>query len=311
MYWVFHKVDFEVILEEIKKSSILFVVLALIAGVLSHLARALRWNLLLKPMGYKASVANSFHAVILGYLVNLGTARLGEITRPAVLSKLEGIPFNKLVGTIVTERIIDLIITLLITVSIIAIQFDKIKEFLTDTLNKFDSSSIVVFSLLGIAMLLGILAIRYRKRLYDLPILNRFKSFIEGMVEGLMSIFKMEQRGLFIFYSLFIWLMYLMMPYFILYALPGTSSLGMGAAITVLFFGTAAMIIPVPGGIGPFEILVPAALALYGIAEQTAKAYALLTHSIQILVVVGVGIISIIYFVVKQRKIKNELATDN
>jgi uncharacterized protein (TIRG00374 family) len=292
-------------LEIIKTADVKFVALALFCGVLSHLARALRWNLLLKPMGYKATIAGSFHSVIIGYLLNTVGGRLGEVARPAMLSKLEKIPFNKLVGTIVTERIIDMLITLLIAISIFFLQFNTIKDLI---LGDGDGSyKTIIFIGVLIAGIIGLVVFyKLRHKIYQLAIFKKFKNFIEGVFEGIKSIFSMDQKGLFIFYSLFIWAMYFCMPYFILFALEGTAHLGLSAGLTVLFFGTAAMIVPTPGGIGTFEIAVPAALALYGIGKTVGDAYTILTHSLQIIIILAIGIISVIYYVVKSQQLKKK-----
>lgn len=298
--------------EEIQKANWFWIGVSLVCGVLSHLARALRWNLLLGPMGYRASSWASFHAVILGYLVNLVLPRVGEITRPAVLSKIEGIPFNKLVGTVVVERVVDLLITLLIAISIFFIQFSIIQEFVTDLFADSGQNQFIWYVIAGILLLLSTyLVYRKRKWFYQLPIINKFQSFIEGLLDGMKTVFSLNRKGLFIFYSLFIWLMYFFMPFFIFYALEGTSHLGVSAGLTVLLFGTAAMIIPIPGGVGTFEYLVPAALALYGIANNIATSYAIITHAIQFLVIIGVGAFSIIYFIWKNQQIKKNVETEN
>ena len=305
--------DPEKIWETVKTADIKWILLAIICGVLSHLARALRWNILLQPLGYKASVANSFHAVIIGYLVNMGVPRAGEIARPAVLSKLEKIPFNKLVGTVVVERVVDLIFTLIIGVAIFFIQFNVIADFFTTAFQDVDSTKILIYGIVGVAFLgLGLFAYMKRDFIYRLPIINKLKSFIEGLLDGVKTIFKLKQNGLFLFYSLFIWVMYFLMSYFIFFALEGTSHLGLSAGLTVLLFGTAAMIVPIPGGLGTYELMVPAGLTLYAIGDVVGDSFAILTHSLQILLIFVIGIYSVLYFVIKSNRIKkNDLESTN
>ena len=304
--------DLSKVWEEIKGADLKWIVVSMICGILSHLARALRWNLLLEPMGYKATAAGSFHAVILGYLVNMGLPRVGEITRPAVLSKLEGIPFNKLVGTVVVERVVDLLITLLIAIAIFLLQFDLISDFVSSLFQDAEVGSFQLYGfILAAVLVFGIVLYRKREWFYTLPIIGKLKSFIEGLLDGVKTIFNLKRKGLFIFYSLFIWVMYFFMPFFIFYAFSGTAHLGFGAGLTVLLFGTAAMIVPIPGGVGTFEFMVPAALAIYGIAPLLADSYTLVTHAIQFIVIIGVGIVSIIYFVLKPRKLKKDVAKHN
>lgn len=301
----YYAVGSEPIGDEIKNANLFWIGVSMVCGILSHLARALRWNLLLEPMGYRASPWASFHAVILGYLVNMVLPRVGEITRPAVLSKVENIPFNKLVGTVVVERVVDLLFTLLIAIAIFFIQFQIIADFFSSLFTSFNTQNAIIYGLAAIVFLVG-LFILYKKRhwFYNLPIIGKFQSFIEGLLDGMKTVFSLRQKGLFVFYSLFIWVMYFFMPFFVFYALEGTAHLGASAGLTVLLFGTAAMIVPIPGGVGTFEFMVPAALALYGIAPLIAKSYAIITHAIQFMVIMGVGAFSIIYFIVKNQQIK-------
>lgn len=304
-YWAISKVGIEQLVSDIKDANYQWIALAMVCGVLSHLGRSLRWNLLLEPMGYKASEAASFHAVIIGYLVNMVAPRVGEVTRPAVLSRAEDIPFNKLVGTVVVERIVDLLITILIAVVIFFVQFHFISDFVQELMAGSSTQQLLLYGLVVLAVLtVFILAIVYRRFIYRLPIISRFKEFLEGVVQGIQTILSLKRKGLFIFYSLFIWVMYFMMPFLVFFALEGTAHLGVSAGLTVLLFGTFAMIVPVPGGLGTFEVIVPAALALYGIAEGVGETYAVLTHAVQVLLILVVGLFSVLYFAIKTRKKK-------
>lgn len=308
-YWALGNEDTSSIWEEIRNADVKWIALSLLCGALSHLARALRWNLLLEPLGYKASTSASFHAVILGYLVNMALPRVGEVTRPAVLSKIEKIPFNKLVGTVVVERVVDLIITLIIAIAIFFIQIEIISDFVTSTYAGIQGSSAILYGgIFAVLLIGGYIAYKKREWFYALPIIGKLKSFIEGLLDGMKTIFSLRQKGLFLFYSVFIWVMYFCMPFFVFYALDGTSHLGVSAGLTVLLFGTAAMIVPVPGGVGTFELMVPAALKLYGVGALVASSYTLITHALQFIVILGIGMWSVIYVVVKTQKMKkNEL----
>lgn len=302
-YYAIGSQDTSSIWLEIRNANKKWILIAIVCGILSHLARALRWNLLLEPLGYSASVAASFHAVILGYLVNMALPRVGEVTRPAVLSRLENIPFNKLMGTVVIERIVDLLITILIAIGIFIIQFGLISDFCMNLYSQMNSNSLLISALVATILIgMGIVAFIKREWFYQLPILTKLKGFVEGLVEGFKTIFNLKRKSQFITYSLFIWVMYFCMPICIFYALAGTAHLGASAGLTVLLFGTAAMIIPVPGGIGTFEFLVPKALGLYQITGSIASSYTLITHALQFLVIIGVGAFSIAYFVIKTNK---------
>ena len=305
-YWAIKNQDIDELWKQIKQVNLFWVGLSMLCGIISHLLRALRWNLLLEPMNYKASTANSFHAVILGYLVNMALPRVGEITRPAILGKLEKIPFNKLVGTVLIERVVDLFITLFLALLIFIIQFQLITDFFQDLFVELNGSSIGL--LLGLTIVsITTLYFAYLKRkwFYKLSVIQKFKSFIEGIIDGIKAIFSLRRKALFITYSLLIWVMYFLMPFLIFYAFDGTSHLGISAGFTVLLFGTIAMIIPIPGGIGTFEVLVPEALNIYGISSSVASSYTLMTHAIQFFVIAGVGIFSIVYVIFKLKKTSN------
>jgi uncharacterized protein (TIRG00374 family) len=257
-------------------------------------------------MNYKASTVNSFHAVIIGYLVNMALPRVGEITRPAILGKLEKIPFNKLLGTVLIERVVDIFITLFLAGIIFIIQFQLIIDFVQKLLlNQNIPSIIILLGLITVFVIAIYLAYLKRNWFYRIPIIQKFKTFIYGIIDGIKTIYSLRRKGLFIAYSLMIWTMYFLMPFLIFYAFDGTAHLGISAGFTVLLFGTIAMIIPIPGGIGTFEVIVPEALNIYGVSSSVADSYTLMTHAIQFLVIFCVGIFSTVYVIFKLKKANN------
>ncbi len=305
-YWAIMNQDTDELWGQIKQVNLFWVGLSVFCGVISHLLRALRWNLLLEPMNYKASTVNSFHAVIIGYLVNMALPRVGEITRPAILGKLEKIPFNKLLGTVLIERVVDIFITLFLAGIIFIIQFQLIIDFVQKLLlNQNIPSIIILLGLITVFVIALYLAYLKRNWFYGIPIIQKFKTFIYGIIDGIKTIYSLRRKGLFIAYSLMIWTMYFLMPFLIFYAFDGTAHLGISAGFTVLLFGTIAMIIPIPGGIGTFEVIVPEALNIYGVSSSVADSYTLMTHAIQFLVIFCVGIFSTVYVIFKLKKANN------
>lgn len=305
-YWAIMNQDTDELWSQIKQVNLFWVGLSVFCGVVSHLLRALRWNLLLEPMNYKASTVNSFHAVIIGYLVNMVLPRVGEITRPAILGKLEKIPFNKLLGTVLIERVVDIFITLFLAGIIFIIQFQLIIDFVQKLLlNQNIPSIIILLVLITVFVIALYLAYLKRNWFYRIPIIQKFKTFIYGIIDGIKTIYSLRRKGLFISYSLMIWTMYFLMPFLIFYAFEGTAHLGISAGFTVLLFGTIAMIIPIPGGIGTFEVIVPEALNIYGVSSSVADSYTLMTHAIQFLVIFCVGIFSTVYVIFKLKKANN------
>ncbi|MFT4523843.1 MAG: hypothetical protein ACI8ZN_002800 [Bacteroidia bacterium] len=298
--YVYVKIDLTTLVSNLEEANYFWVGIAFIVGILSHLIRAIRWKMLIKPLGYEVSTKNSFYSVMTGYLINMATPRMGEIGRCAMLYKTDGVPVEKLVGTVVIERLFDLIIMLLITAAVIFLQFDLIGDFITANLSSDqDSSSYLVKTIMVVLVLaFGIGAyIFYQKlkpRMKAHPKLSKVVHFIDGGIDGVKSIFKLKNPLLFIAYSLLIWVMYFLMTYTIFFAIDGTSHLGIDAALTTLIMGTLAMIIPVPGGVGAFEYLVPKGLVLYGINESVGTAYALVSHGTQLVMIIIVGGVSMI-----------------
>lgn len=303
--WTIQSVGLSEILSEIKQANIWWVFLALISGLLSHYSRAVRWKLLIDKLDHKANTWNSFHSVIIGYFVNLAIPRLGEITRPATMSKLEGVSFNKLIGTVVAERVIDMVMMLFIGLAIVLMQLGLIKDTLLDLFGFYLSINPVFIAVSVIVPAIFIAILIYKKEaIFKGSLMQKVRNFLLDLYSGFKTVFQLDRKWLFIFHTVFIWIMYFCMPYFILKSLDATAHLGITAALTVLFFGTVAVIIPVPGGIGTFHALVPIALTLYQINELSGKAYATLTHAIQTVLVLVFGVVSAIYIFVKLNKQK-------
>ncbi len=297
MYWAFYKMDMKQVMASLKNAHYSWVFMAFVCGVLSHLSRAIRWRYLLEPMGYKIPIVHSFYAVMSGYLMNYIVPRLGEVSRCAMINRTDKVPFEKLVGTVVVERVVDLLFTLIISITILFTQYDLLQNFIAQLLGKSTagaSTMIVlgVFIIIGIAMLF--LVLRNRDKLSKIAILAKAFTLWDGVLDGLKSIIKLKNPWSFVFHSLFIWTMYFMMSWLIFYSLDGTSHLGFSAGLTVLLAGTLAIIIPVPGGVGTYHTIVPAALLLYGVNELDGKTYAIIGHSTQMLMIFIVGGISLI-----------------
>lgn len=274
---------------------------------LSHLLRALRWRILIQPMGYKPGVTNSFFAVMIGYLANLAVPRLGEVLKCTALARYEKIPAEKLVGTIVAERAIDVIsllliffITLLAQSSVLAAYGRELLEQLFNkSSNSFTGPTLLV--VLGIFLLL-IVALRVVfKRYAQRAVIQRMRKIISGIWEGLISIRKLEQKGLFIVYSIGIWFLYAAGTWVGLKAMDGTSHLGWDVAIAALAFGSIGMI-ATPGGIGAYALLIGKILEKNGVLYEVGLANGTLQWFVQFLVVVIIGGASILLLPIHNKK---------
>jgi uncharacterized protein (TIRG00374 family) len=297
--WAFKNMDLRKMFEEIKHANFLWILIGMFCGVLAHASRALRWNLLLKPMGYKASNWNAFYAVMIGYFSNSLVPRLGEVTRCAALSKTDDIPVEKLFGTVFIERVIDLLITLLVTLFIFISQFELLNGFLKDSIYPmFQTTSkngaIFKYVTLGILFLLAFAGYYFRSKLKSFPLFKMIAKLADGFSEGIKSILKLEKPFLFIAHSIFIWVMYFAMAYLVFFSYAPTSHLGFQAGLIVLFLGTVAIILPIPGGIGVYHNLVGLGLMLFGLTEKEGITYATISHAAQIIMVFVIGILSMV-----------------
>ena len=278
--------------------------MALVA-ILSHLLRAERWRMLLVPTGNKVGLTNSFLSLMIGYLVNLAVPRGGEVSRCYNLYKLEKAPVEVSFGTVVVERMVDVICLLLLIAFSFFAEWQKLKKFI-DTLN-FSSGKgfsispwMVVVFIGGVIFVAAIFFLRKNKKLLKI---------IEGFKEGLLAIFKMQNKGLFIAYSLGIWLLYFLMSYLVIKAFPETEDLGFSAVLTLFAVGSIAMAAPLPGGAGSYHTLVPLALVmLYNLPQADAVAFVFIFHGWQTILMILMGVLSLIasYLIIKWRKQKEK-----
>ena len=267
---------------------------------LSHFFRAKRWKLLIEPLGYKPTTTNTVFAVFIGYLANQAVPRLGEVLKCTVLSRYEKIPADKLIGTIILERVIDAITLLIIFGITLAIQPDIYSQ-LVDTIfnskndgdtNKTISSSLLLIILVGIVIIaLAIWMIRNKKNFKDLSLL--FKKIGISIWQGLSAIRHLKKRWLFIFFTISIWSLYLAGGYIGFMALKETEQYGINEAFTVLSAGSIGMI-ATPGGIGAYAVLLQKTMMVYGLNKGIALAFGWILWLAQTTVILLGGLISFV-----------------
>ena len=241
--------------------------------LLSHWLRALRWRQLMEPMGYHPSRLNAFFAVMIGYFVNLGAPRLGEVIKCTILARYEKIPAQKLVGTIVAERAFDVICLLLVFGLTFVFQFDIISSLMHDYIyplfeNKNGQTAYrnIFFLVIGFIIFGIILKIIFR-RFGHINIIQKIKEILAGVWHGLISVRALKSKSLFFFYTIGMWIMYLLSTWCGFFAIDATSHLGISAALTVLAMGSVGMILS-PGGIGAYAFFVMETVALYNIPKE-------------------------------------------
>ena len=264
-----------------KKANYRYILLGLFFGILSHLSRAYRWKFMLAPLGYKPKYTNSILAVLVGYLVNLAIPRAGEISRATVMTNYEEIPFEKGFGTIVAERIADLVMMLSIVVITLFVQFDFIYSKLADNFNPIKIIVGLTILILGFYILTSL--IKKAKSGFLLKI----KTFVSGLIEGVTSIFKMKNKWAFIFHTVFIWVMYVAMFWATIPAIEGLHVPFGGILIGFIAGGFA--IAATNGGIGSYPIAVAGALALFNIPTELATAFGWIMWTAQTAMIIIFG----------------------
>ncbi|WP_439131510.1 lysylphosphatidylglycerol synthase transmembrane domain-containing protein [Polaribacter sp.] len=264
-----------------KEANYSWIFLGLLFGILSHLSRAYRWKFMLAPLGYTPKFTNSVLAVLVGYLVNLALPRAGEISRATVMANYEDIPFEKGFGTIVAERIADLIMMLAIVAITLFVQFDFIYNLLT---NNFNPTKISI----GLAILIvGFFIFSSFVKKAKSGFLLKIKTFVTGLIEGVTSIFKMKNKWAFIFHTIFIWVMYVAMFWTTIPAIEGLQVPFGG--ILIGFIAGGFSIAATNGGIGLYPIAVTGALALFNIPTEPATAFGWIMWTAQTAMIVVFG----------------------
>lgn len=266
--------------------------------LLSHLSRAIRWKILMEPLGFKPSILNTYLSVLIGYLANLAIPRLGEVLKCTFLSRYEKVPADKLVGTIVAERAFDLICLVLVLTITVFLQLDIIGSFASETLGKIFGNHAGGFTAMKLVLTLGIpllllLTVRYfLHRFAHISIIKRIKTVLKGVLQGLTSVRFVQHKGLFFFHTALIWICYLMSIRIGFLALQETHPYGMRASFSVLTMGSVGMI-ATQGGIGAYPLLVQETMMLYGLNENIARAFGWLLWLVQFFMVILFGFLSL------------------
>jgi len=259
-----------------------------VVAMVSHVVRAIRWQMLLEPVGYKASFTGSFLSLMIGYLVNLAVPRGGEVTRSINLYKLEKVPVDVSFGTVVVERVVDVICLLLMVLFSFWIEWDKLESFMQGLPLGQGGGALPGWLLpatVGLALFIIAVVVLRKNR--------KVREFLNGFKSGLLSVFRLERKGLFLFYSLAIWGLYLLTSYWVLMAFSQTASLGFGAVFTIFALGSIAMAVPLPGGTGSYHTLVPLGLVtLYQLPKPDAVALVFIFHAVQTLILILAGLVS-------------------
>lgn len=302
VWWSIHKMDdknWADCKEALKSARYFLFIPVFFILTASHISRAVRWKILMKPMGYNPRLLNTFFAVMVGYLANLAIPRLGEVLKCTILGKYEKVPPDKLVGTILIERAVDVFSLLIVFVIALLTQASIIGEYAKRTFSKYFLSGSMnklilkfIILILVAAALYFILKFIFKKYGHTLFI-EKIRNLVIGVKTGLNSIKKLQNKKAFILHSIFIWLCYIVGTYIGFFAIKGTSGLPVAAAFPVLAFASIGMIIT-PGGIGTYPLFIMEVMALYNISEGIGFANGNLQWMAQFLIILLVGFISLL-----------------
>jgi glycosyltransferase 2 family protein len=269
-----------------EKANYYFILMSLVIACLGYWSRAYRWKFALNHLGYETKFSNNFFTVCVSYLVNLTVPRSGEISRAALLKKYEDVPFDKAFGTIVAERIVDLLIFLLFVFIGFISQFEKIYQFLLSENVSFQS--LIITAIVGVFLFFGFILIWIYA---EWQIILKLKKKLSGLVEGITTVYKMKDKWKYIFHSLFIWFSYLMMFYVAVFALPETSEMNFDIVIMGFIFGSLAVGFS-NGGLGAYPFSIALIFSLYGITKDVGTAFGWLVWTSQTILTILLGLIS-------------------
>ncbi len=285
----------------------IIIVPCIVILVLSHYIRAIRWKMLIQPLGKSPSTSNVFLAVLTGFFFNLLFPRLGEVMKCTLLGKYEKIPVDKLIGTMVAERVLDLICLVLVIFLAISTQIDLVggyaKELWDQIMSSLNASpSAVLYFVMIMVSIAGIGYLAYVKARHS-SLMVKIKNWIKGIVEGLISVRKVENKLWFIIYTLAIWFLYLSSIRVGFYAMQELVQLGWVPSLTILTFGSFAMI-ATQGGIGAYQFAVQKTLLLYGVKEVAGLAFGWLLWSVQTVMLFITGPVSLLLLFTLNKKPK-------
>jgi len=302
LWFSFRNIDLSQLWTDIKSAKYSWMLLSLACLAISLFFRALRWNIQIEALGYKTRASSTYGAVLIAYLANCIFPRLGEVVRCSVLKRKENIPFDKTLGSVISERIIDLTVLFGLAFLVIVFQWKLLGSLVTSwmmpLLNKLIDNVLlgIIVILAGIAFIVFLIKIIRRNK--------KIASLWHGFVDGIKSVVTMKKKWRFVLYTLAVWVFYVFMTWLPFYMLAETSHLGLVEAITLLGIATLGVVAPVPGGIGTYHFIAITLLSgFYGISEQVAGSFAAINHGSQMIFYLITGLLAyVVMFFFDKRK---------
>ncbi|MBK9447811.1 MAG: flippase-like domain-containing protein [Bacteroidetes bacterium] len=331
MWLAMRGIDFTQVEQGFKDANYLWVAIGLAVAILSHWYRAVRWKLLIEAAGYKSNAWNLFCSIMVGYLVNQALSRVGEVTRATMTAKSEKIPLSVSFGTMVTDRVFDVIALGLLVLGVFLFQFKEImaimdKAFANNAPATMNEESIPWKLIFGITFAVGMLVlIIFWKRFMRIALFAKGVAFSKDIWLAVKSVTKMKRPWLFLYQTVMIWVCYILMTYLVFFALKDTSGLSFTFAITAFTMGGIGMVMPSPGGIGTYHFAIIMSFTAYassfGWTEDFAKVVgtniAFIIHTSQFIMMIVAGVICYLFLLPKmkigegkpEQKLDKELAS--
>ncbi|QHL88214.1 flippase-like domain-containing protein [Nibribacter ruber] len=302
MAYALRSINFTAVKSELSQANFFWIGVTLLLSVAGYVSRAIRWQMQYAPVGYKPTFWQVYHAQMVGYLANVVLPRAGEVIRCTILKRTANVPVNVSLGTVITERLLDLVLLVSCIGATFFIEFDRLNEFFlqifSDKYNGLQQNLQTLYLLIGVVVLGTLFVVWYIykniSRLQHNRHFQKVSQFVKGLWLGIFSIKEMDQKGLFLLHTAFIWFSYFLTSYLAFFVLPGTSGLSWQAGMTIFVMGGIGMSAPVQGGIGVYHILVRTALLLYAVPLDKGMAYALIVHATGAILVVIMGVISLV-----------------
>ncbi|MFH6984972.1 lysylphosphatidylglycerol synthase transmembrane domain-containing protein [Marinoscillum luteum] len=293
LYLAFRNVDFSEFIEKSKQVNYTWVIISILLSLVAYYARAYRWNILLKPLGYpNLNVHKTNLAVLVGYLANLAFPRLGEVTRCGMMKRSDDVPVSTSLGTVITERIIDLFTLIALILLALVLEYDRLIEFLTHIFSGLQDVEGLMWKAGMIIVIGGALVFILGYVLYVKN--EKVRSFINDLIRGILSLKDVKNRWGFALSTIVLWVTYYFMSYIIVFSIPETAHLSWVAGIMLLVTGGIALAVPVQGGIGTYHAFISAMLVLYSVEKTTGVFLATLLHTSQIVAIAIFGGIALL-----------------
>lgn len=299
LYWIYCEFDFSSVWVALGEMDMFFFVLSLFFGVYSHVLRGLRWRLTLAPLGYYPRRDNCVYSIFIAYAANLVLPRVGEVSRCVVIDRSDNVPLVQSLGTVVTERLIDTLMVIAITVVAVLLQWDVFERFLVETGGGFSGASggswlqsaegTVILVLSAVAF--AVLVVSFLRRM---SVWVKIRLLFNQFVEGMLSLMKMKNGALFVVETVGIWFCYFMQFYLCFFCFPFSSGLSLAAGLLLFVAGSIAVVVPTPNGAGPWHFAVISIMVIYGVSSTDASLFALIVHSSQTLLVALLGIVGLV-----------------